>query len=276
MSKKKQKKKTKLLVQQSKKPVAVYQAPSREITPADLQMISKVANEASKTPFFAKLGGFSGIFSIMLYAKEIGLPPMQAIFGGMNSIQGKIEISHHAMNSLIRGKGHKLSIVELSDTLCTVKGERKDSGETMVVSFSIDEAKKAGLCRGGSGWEKYTKDMLYARAMSRLGKRLFGDVIGCGTYAVGEIQELPEEHLAAEEVEVVQESSSYTTDTAAQEMSKALEIDNTPNLAEYIEFCSSKTMRPLEALVPLWIEKKELFLENFEKRKRSMQENGRN
>jgi len=267
---KKKKKKQKIEKQVQARQSIQYQAPSRSVTDADLQLVSKIANEASKTPFFKKLGGFPGIFSIMLYAKEIGLPPMQAVFGGMNCIMGKIEIAPHAMNSLIRGRGHKLTIVELSDTICTIKGERRDTGESMTVSFSIQEAEKAGLCRGDSGWNKYTKDMLYSRAMSRLGKRLFGDVIGCGTYATGEVQELPEQQF--EEAEVVS-TEEYTAERASEEISCALGIDKTPEMIEYIEFCANKTARPLEALVPLWIERKELFLENFEKRKRNL-ENG--
>jgi len=239
---------------------------SNEITNADLQLISKIANEAAKTPFFEKLGGFPGIFSIMLYAKEIGLPPMQAIFGGMHSVRGKIGVAPHAMCSLIRGKGHGIAVLELTDLICTIKGTRRDTGETMTLSFSFDEATKAGLTRGdSSGWNKYTKDLLYARAMSRLGKRLFGDVIGCSTYSLGEIPPSIDEPL--DDIEPI--IDEYTVAKAAKKMSIELNIDNSQELLEYIEFCYSKTMRPLEALVPIWIEKKDLFLENFEKKRKA-------
>src|SRR6266404_1648813 len=67
------------------------------------------------------------------------------------------------------------------NTQCTVKAVRGDTGETAVVTWTVEDAIAAGKLRrmadgslqsrssNGSplNWETYTKDMLYARASSR-------------------------------------------------------------------------------------------------------------
>ena len=156
-------------------------------TNEEIKGIETMAKYACDSKFFNNLGGASGIFSIMMYAKEIGIPPMQAVMGGMHNIQGKIQVSPALMNSMIRRAGHKLEI-DSTDARCIIKGTRKDTGETCTVSFSVDDARKANIYKAGGGWEKYPSDMCFARAISRLSRRLFPDVIGV-SYVEGEIQE---------------------------------------------------------------------------------------
>lgn len=153
----------------------------------EIKGIEVMAKYACDSKFFSNLGGAPGIFSIMMYAKEIGIPPMQAVMGGMHNIQGKIQVSPALMNAMIRRSGHKLEI-DSNDSRCIIKGIRKDTGETCTVSFSVEDARKANIYKSGGGWEKYPSDMCFARAISRLSRRLFPDVIGV-SYVEGEIQE---------------------------------------------------------------------------------------
>lgn len=155
--------------------------------PEEIKALETMAKYANDSKFFNTLGGIPGIFSIMMYAKEIGMPPMQAVMGGMHNIQGKIQISPQLMNSMIRKAGHKMEI-QSDDLKCTIKGTRKDTGETCSVTFSVEDARKAGLFKTGGGWDKYPSDMCFARAMSRLARRLFPDVIGM-SYVEGEIED---------------------------------------------------------------------------------------
>jgi hypothetical protein len=91
------------------------------------------------------------------------------------------------MSALIRKSGHHIGIKENSDNSCTLVGKRLDSGETATVSYTFAEAQKAGLVKTGGGWMKNPKDMCFARALSRLARQLFSDVIGIG-YVEGEIK----------------------------------------------------------------------------------------
>lgn len=161
---------------------------SRDLIPSqeEIKSIEIMAENAHKSKYFDKIGGYEGIFAIAMYAREMGLPIMTSLFGGMQNIQGKITIAPQLMNSMIRKAGHTLDI-QSSDIKCTIKGTRKDTGESNTVSFSIEDAKKAGIYK--NAWEKYPSDMCFARALSRLARRLFPDVIGMA-YVEGEIEEV--------------------------------------------------------------------------------------
>ncbi len=133
-------------------------------------------------------GNEHGVIMIMLAARELGIPPMAALNGGIHLIQGKVEISARMMSALIRKAGHSLMVKESTDDICVVEGVRVDNGNRFTASYTLQDAQKAGLVRSGGGWTKFPKDMCFARAMSRLARQLFSDVIGIG-YVEGEIQD---------------------------------------------------------------------------------------
>ena len=136
----------------------------------------------------------SAVMMIMLSARELGIPPMQALNGGINLIQGKVEISARMMSALIRKAGHQIQVKECTTQHCILVGKRSDTGEVQSSSFSVAEAQLAGLIKPGGGWIKWPKDMCFARALSRLARQLFSDVIGIG-YVEGEISHQSEEKI---------------------------------------------------------------------------------
>jgi hypothetical protein len=149
----------------------------------EIDAIMVMAEHAFQSKYFEKIGGKSAIFTIMARAREIGMPVMEAVMGGMNIIQGKVEISPRSMNAMIRRAGHKVEIQECTHLICKLKGTRKDTGESLVVTFSIEDAKRAGICKGA--WITYPDDMCFKSALSKLARRLFADVIST-SYIEGE------------------------------------------------------------------------------------------
>lgn len=164
-------------------------------TVAELQSYKIIAEVTASNEYWRKLGGkgsqesiVSTILSIMLLARELGISPIQAISGGIHNINGKFEISARLMNQLIRKHGHKIAIKISTDKICSIWSKRKDTGEEWEQSFSIEEAQLAGLIREGSPWKKCPSDMLFARCISRIARRLYADCIA-GAYVEGELQE---------------------------------------------------------------------------------------
>lgn len=153
----------------------------------EMMVFHTMAETAVNSKMYKNVGEKAGIMMVMLAARELGISPMMSLNGGLNIIQGKVEISARMMNALIRKAGHSITIVESSDSGCKLKGKRADTGDTAEVSYTIQEAQKAGLVKTGGGWTKNPKDMCFARALSRLARQLFSDVIGIG-YVEGEIK----------------------------------------------------------------------------------------
>jgi hypothetical protein len=185
----------------------------------EMMVYHTMAEQAVSSKMYNGIGDKSGVMMIMLAARELGIPAMQALNGGLNIIQGKVEISARMMNALIRKAGHQIIVKEISDTACTLQGRRCDTGETQLSSFSVAEAQRAGLVKAGGGWTKWPRDMCYARALSRLARQLFSDVIGIG-YVEGEIKageiesvsniEIPEEQILDDKQELEKLLSQFS------------------------------------------------------------------
>ena len=153
----------------------------------EMMVYHTMAEQAVSSKMYKGIGEKAGVMMVMLAARELGIPPMQALNGGINIIQGKAEISARMMSALIRKAGHKIMLKENTETSCTLVGTRCDTGEVQAASYTFAEAQKAGLVKQGGGWIKNPKDMVFARALSRLARQLFSDVIGIG-YVEGEIR----------------------------------------------------------------------------------------
>lgn len=163
--------------------------PSTNLVPSEVEIktLSYIAKTAQNSGLYSGVGGEAKILMILLAAMELGVKPMSALNGGIWNIQGKIEISARLMNSMIRRAGHSITTKQCDSKACIMEGKRKDNGDSFTVSFTIEDATKAGLAARDQ-WRKYTEDMLYARCMSRLARRLFPDIIGTA-YVEGEIRD---------------------------------------------------------------------------------------
>jgi len=153
---------------------------------AELKNSHELCGLLLKTPHYAKMGQ-EGIFAIVETAKSLNIDPRQALGGGLYFVRGKVEMSARMMNALIRSKKHSITRDKRSDdTICILHGRRADNDDCWTESFSLDEAKKAGLYRASGPWATFTRDMLFARALSRLARQLFPDIVG-NCYVEGEI-----------------------------------------------------------------------------------------
>ncbi len=215
-------------------PPAKYTYPlQRSLTPSEHEMMvyQTMSKSAVDSKMYKGIGDQAGVMMIMLSARELGIPPMQALNGGLNIIQGKVEISARMMNALIRKAGHQIHVQQSTDTECLIYGKRGDTGEEQTTSFSLAEAQKAGLIKPGGGWVKWPKDMCFARALSRLARQLFSDVIGIG-YVEGEISQVVEKK-PSEIISIPQTiSKEETVDTQEDEseyINKYLNLFNKEN-----------------------------------------------
>ncbi len=153
--------------------------------------VGDLAGKIATTDFVpdAMKGKPAAVAAAILAGREMGVPPMTAL-ANINVIKGKPGQSAQLMRQLILAAGHELLYIETTDTRCVVEGRRRGEENWQRVSFTADQAKKAGINLGG-----YPEDKLVARATSRLARRVFADVLGGMSYLPEEAAEISEHDL---------------------------------------------------------------------------------
>lgn len=110
----------------------------------------------------------ANILYAMEYARTLGITPIAAMMG-VHVIDGKPSASSALISALVRRAGHKLRITG-DATSATATIVRSDDPEyTFSVTWTIDEAKQAGLA-GKAVWKAYAPAMLKARAITAVAR----------------------------------------------------------------------------------------------------------
>jgi len=179
---------------------------------ADIILTSGMAPKAyaSMKPEVAR----ATIVVVLQHGLEVGLQPMQAI-QNISSINGNPAIWGDAALALCYSKPHICQYVtemDLSEIKqrgsATCKAKRRDSPTEVSVTFTMDDAKTAGLLSKESTWGKYPSRMLQLRARGFALRNAFPDIMK-GMVLVEEARDYP-----IIEADAMQ-SSSVSADTPA-------------------------------------------------------------
>lgn len=132
----------------------------------------------------------ANIYLILMTGRDMGLAPTAAL-RMFDVVDGKISMRADGMAALVKRSGYckKLTIVSSSDKECTYEGERSDMPGVERFSFTIEDAKRAGLLTK-KNWSMYPTDMLRARSLARTCRALWPDVVG-GLYDADELTGSP-------------------------------------------------------------------------------------
>jgi hypothetical protein len=157
------------------------------------------------------------IMLVLWTGRELGLSAM-ASMAQLHPINGRVTQAAELMRArcLRSPECLRFDVIEASDKSATVEVLRK-GGEPRRVTFTIEQAKAAGLFegRGGETWKRYPEDKLVARATSRAARRYFPDLLGPAGYTPDEILEAPEERNITPASEAAQQAAQ-TIVAAAQ------------------------------------------------------------
>jgi hypothetical protein len=132
------------------------------------------------------------IMTAMQWALELGLKPLSAlrqiaVINGTPALFGDLPLSLVMKSGLLEGIEEALidkggqpianndTTTEYFGAICRVK--RKGLSTPKMTSFTIDDAKKAGLFDKAGPWKTYPKRMLQCRARAQALKDLFPDVL---------------------------------------------------------------------------------------------------
>jgi hypothetical protein len=201
----------------------------------EMDQIVAVCKVLATCPYYQKLGP-GGVLAIYLTAREMNLPLMMCLNGGMYTFSGLVSLSAQLMNMMIVNAGHRADVIQLDEKVCKIRFWRSDRPKdncTFEYEYTIEMAAKAGYL-GKDNWKKSPRDMVYSRCLSGGARKFMPDVI-MNAYAIGELGEedgaistsMPD--LSTRSVEVYK-----SPEETPQEPSKQLEHEKTE---EYEEFC---------------------------------------
>src|SRR5690606_18001163 len=154
---------------------------------SEYSLMHEMAGSLVKTGFLPKgVDTPEKALAIMLKGRELNIPPMQAL-ANIAVINGKPTVQAELMLALIyRAYGKKaIRVKESSDERCTVEYRLDGWNDVQSYSFTIEQAKKAGLVKPGP-WQSYPAAMLRARCISAVARMAFPDCIA-GMYVPGEL-----------------------------------------------------------------------------------------
>ena len=114
--------------------------------------------------------------AIILSGNELGLGPMQSL-RSIHIVEGKPTMGAELMMALALRNvpGGHMMIVESTNEACVVSAGRT-RGDAIEYSFTIDDAKRAGLMNKNN-WRNYPRAMLRSRVVSEAVKAVFPDAL---------------------------------------------------------------------------------------------------
>ena len=152
--------------------------PQFSLTPQSLNEALQFADMLSKSNMVPK--DYQGIpancIIAMQWGMEIGLQPLQAM-QNIAVINGRPAIWGDAMLAIVRGSGLLERIAEdPTDAGCTCTVKRKGEAE-VVRTFTLEDAKRAGLAGKQGPWQQHPKRMMQMRARAFALRDVFPDVL---------------------------------------------------------------------------------------------------
>ncbi len=123
---------------------------------------------------------------VLMAGRELGLAPMQSM-RMLGVIKGKVTLAADATVALVRRSGECLQwrLVESTAQRATYTTQRKGDTEPTMLTWTIEQAQRAGLT-GGQGWRSYPEAMLRARCAAALARIVYPDLVA-GIYDPDEL-----------------------------------------------------------------------------------------
>ena len=123
---------------------------------------------------------------VLMAGRELGLAPMQSM-RMLGVIKGKVTLAADATVALVRRSGECVEwrLTESTDKRATYTTRRKGDTEPTTLTWTIEQAQRAGLT-GGTGWRSYPEAMLRARCAAALARIVYPDLVA-GIYDPDEL-----------------------------------------------------------------------------------------
>lgn len=158
------------------------------LEPRTLDEAIKLAKFAFESRLFSAFGTAQAVLMVIMAGREYGMGMMASLRGFM-IVEGRPTLAADLIRALVirSGKVRYFRCVERTPERATFESQRGDD-PPLRLTYTIEEARQAGLVKPKSGWERNPSDMLVARASSKLARLIAPDVIH-GIYAPEELEQ---------------------------------------------------------------------------------------
>lgn len=191
--------------------------------PQNMLEVRALANFLTRSKFIPQAfrGDLNTAVMLIVTCKQYGLP-ITALSEVME-VNGKVGFWGRTKLGIVLKSGVCEYIIptEQTDKKCTVETQRKGWPKPVTITYTIDQAEKAGLLARSDAWKKHPSDMLYWRAVSRIISQVYPDVIQ-GFATVEEEEERPQEAEIVEsprEIEIPKPKRTRKVKAVAEESS---------------------------------------------------------
>jgi len=195
------------------------------MVPATLAQAMDVAALLATSGFIpaAFQGKPNDVFAAILAGSDVGLKPMQAL-KNIAVINGRASVWGDALPGIVKSKpDYEWMTDEISTDgqVATCKAKRK--GEPVVIrTFSMEDAKRAGLLEKTGPWKTYPKRMLQMRARALAIRDAWPHHV-MGIYVAEEVMDIPEKDITDQGVTVPDQHGEVTRTDEVREKLKQSE-----------------------------------------------------
>lgn len=158
-------------------------------SPREWEATIAMATKIAATQFVPETyrGQPEAVVAAILTGREMGIGPMQAL-RQIHMIDGRPAFAADLMLSKMRQGGVVILDSESTKDRAWIKARRSDTGEEAEVEWTHADAAEAGLLTK-KNYQRYPADMLWARCVGRLARRLGSDLLGGNVYAAEEVRD---------------------------------------------------------------------------------------
>lgn len=178
-----------VMTQQS--PPDLLPVPAAPMAMMSLSELKALAEYMVTSSAFRGTAAADAAVKIML-GREMGLSPALAI-QNLYVVHGRATLNSGTIAAMIKKHpNYNYRVIEHTSASCSIKFyEQYESDswlEIGVSTFTIDDARTAGLVKPDSSWAKYPRNMLFARALTNGARWYTPDVFGGPIYTPDEIE----------------------------------------------------------------------------------------
>lgn len=149
----------------------------RQLEPRSMSEATKLAKFMFDSGLFSAYGTPQAVMSSVLAGRELGLTAMASL-RAIHIVEGRPTLSADLIRALVlrSGKAKYFRCTARSSEGATFETQREND-PPMSLSFTLEDARMAGLVKDKSGWVKSPADMCVARASAKLARLVYPDVV---------------------------------------------------------------------------------------------------